>query len=204
MEGVGTFFLALTLLIGTGNESAGFNLPLAAGFMLAALMFAGRQVSGAHYNPAISLAVLIQGQLHRRDVFYYILSQVIGNSLAVFIAGLLLRCNGPAELAARNFDAICALIAEFLGVFALAFVFLQTTAPASDRSHPALAMGLSLTALTFLFTGLSGAVFNPAVALALAMSGLLAWGDLWLYFLSGLLGAVAAASVWRIIQGELD
>ncbi len=206
MEGLGTFCLGLVMLMSAGSGGATTFAPFTIGAMLVALMYTARPMSGAHFNPAISLAVLIQGRLHRRDIFYYCVAQLAGGVLAVFIAGFLLHCGGAQEIATRANDPFCALIAEFLGVFVLAFVFLQTTANNNDTStnqmQPALAVGFALTALTALFAGISGAVFNPALALAMILSGFSAWGDFWLYLVSALLGAVAAASVWRMMQEE--
>lgn len=204
MEGLGTFCLGLVLLMSAGSGGANSLAPFTLGAMLVALMYSARPVSGAHFNPAISLAVLIQGKLHRRDIFYYCLAQLAGGVLAVFIAGFLLHCGGAPEITTRGNDPFCALIAEFIGVFVLAFVFLQTTTHDSDTSQmqPALAVGFALAALTALFAGISGAVFNPALALAMILSGFGAWGDFWLYLVSALLGAVAAVSVWRMVQEE--
>ena len=203
MEGIGTFFLTLAMVLATARSNA-LATPWAAGSMLAAMTLAGRNISGAHFNPAVSLANLIQGRLDRRDILYYLVAQLLGAVLSMFIAAFLWRCDSGAEIIVRTNDPFCALIAEFIGVTLLAFVFLQVSAVQADAGNLLLARatGFALAAGIFLFVNVSGGLFNPAVAVAMAMAGYSAWADLWQYLLSAILGAVAAASLFRLVNGE--
>ncbi len=205
MEGIGAFFLTLTVIITTltANTAPGI-MPLAVGSTLMVLSFAGGQISGAHYNPAVSLALLIQGRLHRFDFLYYWLAQFTGGVLAAFIAAFLLRCSGITDVPARSNDGFCALIAEFLGAFLLLFVILAASHHRDAGSQPTggMAAGFAQFSGMFVFGSISGGFFNPAVVTGLSIAGAVAWGDWWLYGLGALLGAAAAVSAFRVIYSD--
>ncbi|MCC6461227.1 MAG: aquaporin [Saprospiraceae bacterium] len=204
-EGIGTFFLTLSVVILSGKNNA-TDASLAIGGALLALTYAFGPISGAHFNPAISIAMLIRGKIERLDLPYYLLAQVVGAVLASLMASFLVRCAGVSEVSLRPVDPICALVAEFLGAFLLASVFLQVTSAraSAGNAYFGLAIGMALLAGMYTFGNLSGGIFNPAVALSMCMTGLSDWADYWAYFLGGLLGASAAASVFRVLHGEQD
>ena len=79
-EFVGTFFLVLTigLMVMNGTPFA----PIAIGSVLMAMVYMGGHISGAHYNPAVSVAILIRGKMEARDLIPYVLAQIIGAILA--------------------------------------------------------------------------------------------------------------------------
>ena len=205
MEGIGAFFLTLTVIITSLTATAAPGaMPLAVGSTLMVLSFAGGQISGAHYNPAVSLAFLIQGKLDRFDLPYYWLAQFAGGILAAFIAAFLLRCSGITDVPARGNDGFCALIAEFLGAFLLLFVILAAAHRRDPASQPtsAMAAGFAQFSGMFVFGSISGGFFNPAVVAGLCIAGAVAWGDWWLYGLGASLGAAAAVSVFRVIYND--
>lgn len=205
MEGIGAFFLTLTVIISTLTATmAPGVMPLAVGSTLMVLSFAGGQISGAHYNPAVSLALLIQGRLDRFDFPYYWLAQFAGSVLAAFIAAFLLRCSGITDIPARSNDGFCALISEFLGAFLLLFVILFVSHRQGAPSQPTsgMAAGFAQFSGMFVFGSISGGFFNPAVVSGLCIAGAVAWGDWWLYGLGGSLGAAAAVSVFRVIYND--
>lgn len=204
-EGIGTFFLTLSVVILNGKNNA-TDAAFAVGGTLLALTYAFGPVSGAHFNPAISIAMLIRGKIERLDLPYYLLAQVVGAVLASLMASFLVRCAGVTEMPLRHIDPICALVAEFMGAFLLSSVFLQVNSSRASAGNPyfGLAIGMALLAGMLIFGNLSGGIFNPAVAISLCMTGLGDWGDYWAYLIGGLLGASAAASVYRVIQGEQD
>src|ERR1700694_4509121 len=89
VEFIGTFFLVYTVCMATNPKTgAGAGLaPLAIGGVLAAMVFAGGHISGAHYNPAVSTAVLIRGKITSNEWVGYVLTQLV----AAVAAGLLAR-----------------------------------------------------------------------------------------------------------------
>src|SRR5688500_16338469 len=110
-EFIGTFFLVATIGFTVLPPGAGDMAPLAIGAVLMVMIFAGGYVSGAHYNPAVTLAVFLRGRCPAIDVAGYMISQVLGAAAAAAIV-LFMRDN-PA-VAAMDPDVTRALIAEFL------------------------------------------------------------------------------------------
>ena len=90
VEFFGTFFLVMTLCMLDAGDHSQFA-PMAAGVMLVAMMYAGFHISGAHYNPAVSLATYLRGKLNSGDLLPYIVAQFLGGTLAAMLAGFLLN-----------------------------------------------------------------------------------------------------------------
>lgn len=158
-EGIGTFFLVLTVAY-TGN-------PLAIGAVLAVLVYMGGAVSGGHYNPAVSLALWKVKKLSSTDLWRYIGSQLLGSFLAVLLYGFL---TGKSFMVAPATDTsfIHALIAEIIFTFLLVTVVLQTAVSDKTKgnSYFGLAIGFSVMVGAFAVGNISGGAFNPAVGLS--------------------------------------
>lgn len=206
-EFIGTFFLVLTVVLAANNPGIAPLAPLAIGAMLMVMVYAGGHISGAHYNPAVTLAVLLRGKIDRNDALYYVAAQLIAGVAAAAIGAYLHDCGGGLAIASRvNEQPLCVVLAEFLGTFALAYVVLNvaTTQSNAGNSYFGLAIGFTVATAAFSLGGLSGGAFNPAVMLGAMVAGMLAWGDI-LYYLLGIgIGATAAASVFQIIYGRGD
>jgi aquaporin Z len=206
-EFIGTFFLVLTVVLAANNPGIAPMAPLAIGAALMVMVYAGGHVSGAHYNPAVTLAVLMRGKIDRNDALYYIVAQLFAGVAAAAIGAYLHDCGNGATIAARmNEQSLCALLAEFLGTFALAYVVLNvaTTQSNAGNSHYGLAIGFTVTVAAYGLGGLSGGTFNPAVALGASVAGMISFGDIWLYLVGTLLGGAAAATVFQFIYGQGD
>ena len=154
-ELIGTFFLVLTIGC-TGIPTApGVIPPLAIGSALMVMIFAGGHISGAHYNPAVTLAVWLRGKAPTKDVIPYMVSQVIGAALAAIAVGFLYGSGRPMVI--NNVPQ--ALVAEFLFTFALAYVVLNvaTAKGTANNSFYGLAIGFTvLTRRTALFGNQTG------------------------------------------------
>ncbi|MEY3242806.1 MAG: putative aquaporin [Bacteroidota bacterium] len=186
--------------------ASGVLAPLAVGFLLMAMIYSGMRISGAHYNPAISFVMLLQNRITRDEFPLYVVAQVIGAALASVISGFLLTAVATMDTGVRTNHTIAALVAEFVGTFALAYVFLNVTLPKRvvGNMYYGAAIGLTVTALGVMLEGVSGAIFNPAVALGMAISGKIAWGDVWLYLVAAFLGAGAASTVFTLLEAQED
>src|SRR5436309_4050805 len=114
-EFIGTFFLVLAVAL-TGNAAA-------IGVVLMVLVFAGGHISGAHYNPAVTLAVLIRGKVKPGDAVPYIIAQLAGAGVAALVVGKCLRAGVAVTPMAPHLGP--ALLAEFLFTFALVYVVLN-------------------------------------------------------------------------------
>jgi len=203
VEFIGTFFLVLTVyccvvgLTGAGAAFAG----LAIGSVLMVMIFAGGHVSGAHYNPAVTLAVFMRGKIGIGDVPGYIIAQLLGGVAAALVGKLLI--GGPAEIAiAKPF--MPALLAEFLGTFALCYVVLHVaTAKANAGNHfYGLAIGFTVTAMAYALGGISGGAFNPAVAAGAIIGGLSNVADIAMFLIGHITAGALAAIVFRITSPD--
>lgn len=197
VEFIGTFFLMFT--VGMAVATAGTLAPLAIGAVLMVMVFAGGHVSGAHYNPAVSTALLIRGKLARDEYAPYLATQAV----AAIIAGLLVRALGYApDSAAAVAGAGTMLVVEFLFTFALAYVVLNvaTAKDTEGNSFYGLAIGFTLATGAFAVGSLSGGAFNPAVALGASVLGLFSWSHLWIYLLAQFAGGIAAAAAFLLTQ----
>ena len=166
--------------------------PLAAGVALASLMAVFAPISGGHLNPVFTLAMLIGGRISRLEAPYYILAQAIGALLGSFFSVFLIDCIKQDEILPHLNDEIGSIVAETLGAFILTLAFLRRPTPLVAG---ALVCGALFAALIYPFGAVSFAIFNPALAFGMAMSGWIAWTDLWIYLIGPLLGAAAAASL---------
>ena len=201
MELIGTFFLVLTIGCTVIGNGAGVIPPLAIAGALMVMVFAGGHISGAHYNPAVTLAAWIRGRCETKDVVPYWVFQIIGAAAAAAIIKIL---KAGVEIKAMNPDAGPALIAEFLFTFALAFVVLNvaTSKDTAGNSFYGLAIGFTVLAGAFSVGSISGGAFNPAVAVGISAMGLVGWGSLWIYLVANLLGGAAAGIVFKSLNPE--
>ena len=199
IEFIGTFFLVLTVCLATNPYHAAPVLaPLAIGAVLMVMVFAGGHISGAHYNPAVSTAVLIRGKMTSAEWLPYVVTQLV----AAVIAGLISRVINGHGTAGHFASDGKMLLVEFLFTFALAFVVLNVaTARGTDgNSFYGLAIGFTVAAGAFAVGGISGAAFNPAVALGASVLGIFKWANYWIYILAPLCGAVLAGIVFLYTQ----
>jgi aquaporin Z len=201
-EFIGTFFLVFTVCVSVRQDAV--LAPLAIGLVLAALVYAGGHISGAHYNPAVSLAVYLRGRLPVRDLGAYVLAQLVGGVVAAAVAGLVIGGRSETALEWSGRDLGAAFAVEVLLTFALAFVVLNV---ATSRDHPensfyGLAIGSTVLAGAIAVGGISGGVFNPAVALGVSVAGIVSWSMLWMYLVANLLGGALAAVVFRYVAAE--
>jgi aquaporin Z len=163
------------------------------------MVFAGGHVSGGHYNPAVSTAVLLRGNLPPNEYLAYIATQI----LAGIVAAVVVIVLGYDPVTPARTGAIGSmLVVEFLFTFALAYVVLNVaTAPDTQgNSFYGLAIGFTLAAGIFAVGSISGGAFNPAVAVGASLIGLFTWSHIWIYILATLLGGAAAAGAFHLTQ----
>jgi aquaporin Z len=166
------------------------------------MVYAGGHVSGAHYNPGVTLAVWMRGRCPSADVPGYMAAQVAGALGAAVAVGALKGASAMAQVTAGSPPVGAALLAEFLFTFALAWVVLNAaTAKATHgNSFYGLAIGFTVMTGAFAVGSISGGVFNPAVAAGVTMMGLVSVANLWIYLAADFAGAAVAAAVFRAIH----
>ena len=200
-EYIGTFFLCLTVTLAIITHS-----PLAAiaiGGILMVMVYMGGHISGAHYNPAVSLAVLIRGSLPVKDFVPYLIAQfaagISAGYVCLFLAGSMAAPNPAPEL-----NAFSIITFEVLYTFALALVVLNsaTARETEGNSFYGLAIGFTVTAAAASVGSLSGGALNPAVGVGLGLVKLFtANGPLpnLVYYLVGpMIGGALAALVFKM------
>jgi aquaporin Z len=173
--------------------------PLAIGFVLMVMVYAGGHVSGAHYNPAVTLGLLVRGRCSTQDAIGYIVAQVAGAVVAALAVGML---KGGAPVTAAPIAVAPALVAEFLYTFALVYVVLNvaTAKGTSGNSFYGLAIGSTVMVGAFSVGAISGGAFNPAVAIGATVMGLASAGSLWVYLVANFAAGAVAGIVFKTIN----
>ena len=207
-EFIGTFFLVLTIgfTVLSGSELA----PLAIGSALMIMVYMGGHISGGHYNPAVTLAVMMRGKLGMAEAVPYWVSQLLGAFAASVVVYIVLgRTFAPAP--GDGVNGFQALLVEFLYTFALCLVVLNTATSrkTAGNSYYGLAIGFTVMVGAFAGGSISGGAFNPAVGtgpiLLKAMAGHGGLSNLWIYLVGPLAGGALAATAFKFQhRGEAD
>jgi len=200
MELLGTFFLVLAVCF-TGD-------PLSIGIMLAVMVYAGAHVSGAHYNPAVTTAVLLRKGIGIGDAVKYWFSQILGAALAAYVHYYVTsETFVPSPGEGVTFGV--AVIMETLGTFVLAFVVLNvaTARKIAGNYIYGLAIGFALFAAIAVSVDISGGVVNPAVAIGPMLvdtltAKSLGFSNVLVYLVGPLLGAVLASLTFGYTNEE--
>ncbi len=199
-EFIGTFFLVFTVgMTVIGPNSAGPLAPLAIGSVLAVMVFAGGHVSGGHYNPAVSFAVFLRGKLSKKDLGAYWIVQLVAGVVAALLT---VYYKGVPPISAPPYDLVKTFVAEFLFTFALCFVVLNVAIAKATKGNSfyGWAIGFIVLVGAYAVGPISGAAFNPAVALGVTVMKLSSWSDLWIFFVANLLAGACAAYVFKPVD----
>jgi aquaporin Z len=215
-EFIGTFVL---VFIGTGaavvaGKSLGvLGIAFAFGLAVLVMVYTIGPISGCHINPAITIAMLMNGKIPSKDALIYIVVQCIG---AIIASALLLAIltgnpayslstnglgqNGYGIASPGGYSLVSGLIAEII----LTFIFLMVIFGATSRAAPAgfagIAIGLSLTMIHIFGIMITGVSVNPARSLGPALiAGGTALSQLWLFIIAPVIGAILAALVWKYL-----
>jgi len=207
VEFIGTFFFVLTIVCVVNGIAAGnYMAPLAIGSALMIMVYAGGHISGGHYNPAVTLGVLMRGKVDGGDVPGYIGSQVLGAILAAVVGAAILGKGSIMGGTGMPDNTMAAFVAELLGTFALVWVVLQTatTNSTAGNSYYGLAIGFTVGVMAYALGGFgTGGCFNPAIAIGAAFNGLASWGTAGLAIVADFVGAALAALAFKAVySGE--
>ncbi|WP_082951545.1 MIP/aquaporin family protein [Mycobacterium sp. 852002-51057_SCH5723018] len=205
VEAIGTFFLVFTVGAAVGSRSP--LAPLAIGAVLMVMVYAGGHLSGGHYNPAVTLAVLARRRIGLRDAVAYWLVQLGAGVLAAVVVRTVID---PAQLAATatvtlsGRALVAAFVAELLFSFALCYVVLNvaTSKDHPDNSFYGLAIGFTVVAGAVAVGAISGGAFNPAVTLGAAVMGMFAWPTLWVYLVAQVIAGATAGVVFLALNSD--
>jgi aquaporin Z len=191
-EFLGTFFFCLVALMsGSAMAAAG---------ALAAMVYALGYVSGGHFNPAVSLAVWMRGQLDRSEMLRFAGVQAAAAVAAVLMAGLL--GHKAVSAGVVSFPWFRALVGETLFTFLVAFTWLhvRTARQVMGNTWFGIAVGWVHFAGASAIGHLSAGACNPALGLALVAAGHVPAWMVMIYLLAGLTGGAAAAVAYRLLN----
>jgi aquaporin Z len=192
VEAVGTFFLTFTVV--TGVRGGVPYTPLAAGAMLMVMVYAGGHISGGHFNPAVTMAMLWRGRIGVRDAGGYCVVQLAAGVVAAIVGDTVVAHDKASTLTLSGHGLLAAGLAELIFTFGLCYVVLNvaTSRDQAGNGFYGTAIGFTLAAGAFSVGGVSGGSFNPAVTLGAATSGLFAWSTIWIYFVVELVAGALA------------
>ncbi len=207
-EFIGTYFL---VLCGTGAVAAGsrfssigagpLGVALAFGLAVMVLVFAVGHISGAHFNPAVSVGFYSVGRLSKADLYQYLAAQGLGALAASLTLKSLVQAPSIGETG-YSLMAWQAWGVEAVATFLLMFVIISV---ATDKRASGVVAGIAIggaIAADALWAGpLTGGSMNPARSLAPAIVSA-QWGGLWVYLTAPFAGAIAAANVYEGIRGD--
>ena len=198
IEFLGTFFLVLIIALSQN--------PIAIGLGLAVLVYMGAHISGAHYNPVVSLAMLINNQIELKEFSFYLASQLLGSVVATYFIMLL---GNDFEVISNTNDISSFFVAEILFTFLLVFVILNVALNKNLKGNQfyGLAIGLTVTTGAFAVGNISGGVFNPAVSFGPSLFSFIdpqvvgtnvSSSAFFIYYLiSGTIGSVIASYLYK-------
>lgn len=205
-EAIGTFAL---IFCGTGaiviNEISGgsvthLGIAITFGLIVTAVIYAIGDISGAHINPAVTVAFWVAKKIPFSDVIPYILSQIGGALLASYTLKFLFPEATTMGETLPNGSMMQSFVLEIILTFFLMFIIIQVVRGSKEVGIMAgLVIGLTVL-LEALFAGpISGASMNPARSLAPAIANL-NFSGLWIYLTAPFIGAVVSIWVANVLQ----
>ncbi|WP_462239038.1 MIP family channel protein [Ferruginibacter sp.] len=215
-ELIGTMSLVLfgcgAAVISGGNVDGGpaglglLGISLAFGFAVVAMAYTIGGISGCHINPAITIAMLVAGKISSKDAAGYVVAQFIGAIIGAAILGVIATdhansygANGWGEGYLGNYSTTAAFITEAVFTFLFLYVIFNVTSKHGNSNMAGLAIGITLVLIHLVAIPITGTSVNPARSFGPAiLAGGKALAQLWLFIVAPIVGAVAAALVWKL------
>ena len=204
VEFIGTFFLVFVIGCASTVSNTNFIKAIAICFTLMVMVYAGGQISGGHYNPAVSIAVVCRGAMPSEQLVPYILSQLAGGIAAGFTVNFL--ADGPASPSPLGYYIPAMIAGEFLFTFALCYVVLltATSEKVAGNSYYGLAIGSTVTAGVCAVGGtICMGAFNPAVALAATIMSGCCLTIVLVTMIVNILAGIFAAWIYKLVKEQV-
>jgi aquaporin Z len=201
-EFIGTFVwvLSIQLVVLTSGGSMLGILGVFGG--LASMIYALGPVSGAHFNPVVTVAMVIKGKMTWIDTVPYIVVQVVAAAFAPMVAAALLGTRGVVQTPI-HLPLIQSLSAEFIGTFILVLTYLQVFASNKTPNNPMAGMAIGLAFICgYICFGSSKSAFNPAIGFSFCIGNSVDFEQFWIYLVGGVGGGVLAALVSSFMEEE--
>ena len=222
-EFIGTFVLVLggcgsaVLAAGYPELGIGFaGVALAFGLTVLTMVYAIGHISGCHLNPAVSIGLWIGGRFDRKDLLPYIVAQVLGGIAGAGILYLIVTgkpgaeigsfaANGFGEHSPDGYGMLSALVTEFVMTFMFLIIILGATHSKAPTGFGGLAIGLGLTLIHLISIPVTNTSVNPARSTSQAIFvGDWAMGQLWLFWVAPIAGAILAGWVYKMMSPEKE
>ena len=204
-EFIGTFAL---VFCGTGaiivNEQSNGNLGLIGialtfGIIVSAMIYIFGNISGAHINPAVTIALVVGKLTTIKDASFYIFAQILGAILASVLLKFMFSENLTLGATIPSGELLQSFILEFVLTFFLMLTILGIASKEEFSIIAGLIIGLVVTGIILFAGPMSGGSFNPARSFAPAIvSGNIT--ALWIYIIAPTLGAIVAMLIWKIFN----
>ncbi len=175
-------------------------IPIIFGLVIACMVYAVGHISGAHFNPAVTLAFAIARHFPKKEIPAYWLAQFGASFAALVLLSFLLPAGSTYGATIPKIDVIPALITEAVLSFFLMFVIISVaTDTRAEGTMAGVAIGGIVAVCAFVGGPLTGASMNPARSLAPALfeHRML---DLWIYFIGPFIGTILAAITYEWIR----
>ena len=222
-EFIGTLWLVLggcgsaVLAAGFPDLGIGFaGVALAFGLTVVTMAYAIGHISGCHLNPAVSIGLWIGGRFDKKDLLSYIGAQVLGGIAGAGILYLIVTgkpgaeignfaANGFGEHSPGGYGMQAALITEIAMTFMFLMIILGATHSKAPKALAGLAIGLGLTLIHLISIPVTNTSVNPARSTSQAIfAGDWAMGQLWLFWVAPIVGAILAGLVYKYLSPEND
>jgi len=220
-EFIGTGWLVLggcgsaVLAAGYPELGIGFaGVALAFGLTVLTMAYAIGHISGCHLNPAVTLGLWSGGRFPARDIPGYIAAQVLGGIAGAGILYVIasgapgfelggFAANGFGEHSPGGYGMVAALTVEIVMTFMFLMIILGATHSKAPAGFAGLAIGLGLTLIHLISIPVTNTSVNPARSTSQALFvGDWATGQLWLFWVAPIVGALLAGVVYRFISPE--
>jgi aquaporin Z len=221
-EFIGTFWLVLggcgsaVLAAGVADVGIGWlGVSLAFGLTVLTMAFAVGHISGGHFNPAVSLGLMIAGRFDAKDLLPYWLAQVVGAVAASVVLYIIVSggagftgvggfaSNGYGDASPQGYGMMAALVTEVVMTAMFLIIILGATSAGAPAGFAPIAIGLGLVLIHLISIPVTNTSVNPArsTGVALFADGP-ALAQLWLFWLAPLAGAALGAVIWKVMSPE--
>ncbi len=220
-EFIGTMWLVLggcgsaVLAAGYPELGIGFvGVSLAFGLTVLTMVYAIGHISGCHLNPAVSIGLWVGGRFDKKELLPYIAAQVLGGILGAGILYVIVSgkagfeiggfaSNGYGEHSPDGFSMTAVLLTEIVMTFMFLMIILGATHKNAPAGFAGIAIGLGLTLIHLISIPVSNTSVNPARSTSQAIfAGDWAVGQLWLFWVAPIIGAIIAGVVYKYISKE--
>ena len=223
-EFIGTFWLVLggcgSAVIAAAFPDVGIGLlgvSLAFGLTVLTMAYAIGHISGCHLNPAVSIGLYVGKRFEAKELFPYIIAQVLGGIAAGGVLYLIasgkagfdvtagFASNGYGEHSPGGYSLLAALVTEFVMTMMFLLIILGATDKRAPQGFAPIAIGLGLTLIHLISIPVTNTSVNPARSTGVAVfAGGWAIAQLWRFWVAPIIGGAAGAAIYRVISSEKD